>query len=185
MDPGGAQLYKRSLQAYDKAVTLLPKDALWHAGYAELLGYHAYFEGLSGTNTDDEVTHSLSEIEAARQLAPNDPQVLQISDEISSFFPGGQTPHEFHLGLTATAALDAPTQSATQLAQVILTATTLAQIPASTPGTQTTPESKPSSPFCGSAILLPILLVGLLYGKRRPGHTATEFEPNTEKNAGQ
>ena len=30
-----------------------------------------------------------------------------------------------------------------------------------------------------------LLLVMLLYGKRHPGHTATEFEPNTEKNAGQ
>ncbi|MEM5776446.1 MAG: hypothetical protein AAGU05_15690, partial [Anaerolineaceae bacterium] len=36
-DAGGPQLFELSKAAYEKALELLPNDALWHAGYAELI----------------------------------------------------------------------------------------------------------------------------------------------------
>ncbi|HEX8991531.1 MAG TPA: hypothetical protein VF784_07610, partial [Anaerolineales bacterium] len=114
LDPGAEQLYQLALQAYDKAVTLLPKDALWHAGYADLLGYYAWWEGQNGTNTDAEAAHSISEIQIAKQLAPNDPQVQDIAMEISLLFPDGQTPYQLQAGRTATSTLNAPTVGPTQ-----------------------------------------------------------------------
>jgi tetratricopeptide (TPR) repeat protein len=162
LDPGGAELYELSLQAYEKAVTLLPNDALWHAGYADLLGYHAYFEGMVGTNTDEEVAHSLREIQIAAQLAPNDPQVRQISEEIASFFPNGRSPHDFQVGLTAMAALSIATTPPTELSQALATAeepTVSASSPPSVAITaqETAPSSRPAFPICGSIILLPLL----------------------------
>ncbi len=163
LDPGGAELYQLSLQSYEKAVTLLPDDALWHAGYADLLGYHAYFEGMLGTNTDEEVAHSQKEIQIAVQLAPNDPQVRQISEEIASFFPDGRSPHDFQVGLTATAALSVPAAPPTEVSQAISTAEKPPVRASSSPSVaitaqETSPSSsKPAFPICGSIILLPLI----------------------------
>jgi hypothetical protein len=38
-DEAGQQMYAWSVEAYQQAVTLLPNDADWHYGYAELLAY--------------------------------------------------------------------------------------------------------------------------------------------------
>jgi hypothetical protein len=42
-DDGGLELYELSVEAYETAVALLPEDALWHAGFADLLATHAYW----------------------------------------------------------------------------------------------------------------------------------------------
>jgi hypothetical protein len=171
LDPGGEQLYQLSLQAYDKAVTLLPKDALWHAGYADLLGYHAYVDAFNGRDTTEEAIRSLREIQVALDLAPADPKVQEIADMLAHFFPDGMqldgSAYVFPW-LTATpppsiAMLPAPTQVAANLA----TSTTPTAAPASTaqpsltqPPTQV-PASKGTSPLCGSALVFPVLLAGL------------------------
>ncbi len=171
LDAGAAQLYQEAVQAYDKAVTLLPKDALWHAGYAELLGYHAFFEGLAGVNTDEEAAHSFSELQLAQQLAPDNPQVQQISEELSGFFPGGTTPHQSQSELTAKAALNTPAPSQTAVSEANATPATEI-IPSSTAEARPTSlPSKPTSTLCGSALLIPVtLLLGLAY--IRPGKWA-------------
>ncbi|MGZ6317271.1 MAG: tetratricopeptide repeat protein [Anaerolineales bacterium] len=89
LDPGGKELYQLSLKAYEQAVTLLPKDALWHAGYADLLADHAYFDAFNGANTDEEAVHAVREIQTALALAPDDSQIQQIADTITYFFPKG------------------------------------------------------------------------------------------------
>lgn len=40
-DPGGIEMYQFSAEAYQKALALLPLDAEWHYGYAELLCHNA------------------------------------------------------------------------------------------------------------------------------------------------
>ena len=87
-DDGGKQLYQSSLEAYQKCLALNPKDAQWHAGYANLLAGHAYFDSFMG-NPPAETYQALDEIRTALTLAPQDDVVLQNADTISMMFPDG------------------------------------------------------------------------------------------------
>lgn len=40
IDQGGVEVYELAKDAYEKCLALLPDDALWHAGYAELLWFN-------------------------------------------------------------------------------------------------------------------------------------------------
>ncbi len=176
IDSGGIELYERSLDAYERAVALLPKDALWHAGYAEALAYHAYFEDFSGVDPMREALQAMREISAALQLAPNDPTVAEIAQEISFFFPDGMWPHApvsqqtgfviAWLTTTPTPVVATPSTVPTELSENTGTGTAeptdtaaVAQVPPTVEPTPVPSSSKPSVPLCGSALLLPLGLV--------------------------
>jgi len=178
MDPGGQQLYDLSVQAYEKAVTLLPRDALWHAGYADLLGYHAYFDAFNGADTTAEALHSMREIQIALDISPNDPKVQQIAEQLSFSFPDGiqRVGDQYvFVWLTTTPEPIIATQvSPTQVAALLAPSDTPVALPSPTTQPQPTPQataspvSKSAPPVCGSALVLPILLAGLAYsGSRR------------------
>jgi tetratricopeptide (TPR) repeat protein len=78
-DPGGEELYQLSVDAYQKCLALLPNDALWHAGFAELLAIHAYSNKESG-----DADRANEEINTALQLAPNHPLVLKSAYNVHS-----------------------------------------------------------------------------------------------------
>ena len=86
-DPGGDELYKLSIQAYQKCLELNPKDAQWHAGFADLLASRNEYTGAINPNAD--IYQALDEIRAALALAPTDPKVLEIAQKISFIFPDG------------------------------------------------------------------------------------------------
>ena len=86
-DPGGEELYQLSIDAYEKCLVLNPKDAQWHAGFADLLAGRSYFDSWNGPTAD--AYRALDEIHTALQLAPNDPKVLEIAENISYMFPDG------------------------------------------------------------------------------------------------
>jgi tetratricopeptide (TPR) repeat protein len=160
LDAGAEELYRNSLQAYEKAVSLKPADGLWHAGYADLLAYHAYFEVFNGENTTVETVHSLREIHEALELAPNDPKVQEIADEISFMFPNGMQRNgdtfEFPW-LTATP--PAPTSAAvnnTATESPPPTATREIEITSTTSPAET-PVPSPALPVCSSAVVIPML----------------------------
>jgi Cytochrome c biogenesis factor len=176
-DPGAQQLLELSKQAYAQAVSLKPKDPLWHAGYADLLGYSAYWAGLEGLNTNAVAVQALSEIRQALKLAPSDPTVNQIAQELTSYFPDGM--------ISNGASYDYPWLTATPTAAAEIMLPQLSSTPAAaeaqTPAAPTLPvsvteaaptstasgpaASKPLLPLCGSAFLLPV--VGLLVWRRR------------------
>jgi tetratricopeptide (TPR) repeat protein len=189
-DKGGIQVYQASLDAYQKCLTLLPDDAQWHAGYADLLASRAYWDQPVNSISDDAL-HALEEMRTALQLAPNDPKVLQVAENISYMFPDEMTKNDsggytFHGLPEATATplsnpLAAPTQTetlipaatatspATETPAPQATATPLSQ-PTSTPPVTSTPqptvpESKPASPLCGTAGLIP--LAAIIWLKRK------------------
>ncbi len=87
-DAGGEELYKLSVDAYEKCLALLPKDAQWHAGFADLLANRAYWDSFMGSPTSD-TYRALNEIQTALELAPNDPIVKEIAQNISYMFPDG------------------------------------------------------------------------------------------------
>jgi tetratricopeptide (TPR) repeat protein len=89
-DPGGEELYRSSVEAYEKCLSLKPNDAQWHAGFADLLASRSYWDSwLDGATPD--TFRALEEIRTALELAPNDPVVLEIAERIQYSFPEGMT----------------------------------------------------------------------------------------------
>lgn len=107
-DPGGLELYDRSLEAYEACLRLKPNDAQWHAGFAELLASRAYWDAWM-SDPIPESYRALEEIHTALQLAPRDPVVLGIAESMSWLLPDGM--------VTAEAGYDFPwlTQTPTPL----------------------------------------------------------------------
>ena len=128
-DEGGPELHRLSVEAYEQAVTLLPKDALWHFGFADTLWYHCC---LFSTAPDiEEAVRAVHELKASLDLDPRNQRALDLLQEINYDFPG------------------AIVQSGTTFTYPILTATPV-KPPTSTPiftPTQTpTPTDPPASP---------------------------------------
>ena len=86
-DPGGEDLYALSVEAYEKCLDLKPQDAQWHAGFADLLSNRAYWDSWTYGVTAFAL-RAVQEIHIALQLAPNDPVVLNIAENIFYSFPG-------------------------------------------------------------------------------------------------
>jgi tetratricopeptide (TPR) repeat protein len=171
LDAGALELYQLSLQAYEKATSLEPKDPLWHAGFADLLSYHAYFLNMEGVDKTGEELRALQEIQRALDLAPNDSKVQEIAAEISSDFPDGMKQNGSSYDYPWLTATPLPP---TPMAQSILSTDTplpentstpasaaLSPTPAGEPSTNT----KPSLPFCSGALLLPFAAL-ILFQRR-------------------
>jgi tetratricopeptide (TPR) repeat protein len=92
-DPGGEELYKLSIEAYEKCLALNPNDAQWHAGFADLLANRAFWDSFMNGPTAD-AYRAFSEIRTALQLAPNDAKVLEIANNIHYMFPDGMSQTE-------------------------------------------------------------------------------------------
>jgi hypothetical protein len=171
MDPGGQDLYQRALQAYEKAVSLKPGDTLWHAGFADLLAYHAHMAGMlgqmQGVDTRAEAVRALGEIKQALLLARNDPQVIEIAQEISSEFPDGMIARAGtydYPWLTATPLAPTPWLGADVTPGAVESPTPVAASTISTPPATGASQSSPSLPVCGSAM---VLAVATVYMSRR------------------
>lgn len=193
-DAGSHELYRLGVEAYERAVGLLPQDALWHAGFADLLAEHAYYGALAwlaGTRGGADAGRSLEQIQAdagraiqvirtAQALAPADPVVAEVAQAIDWFFPdaGAWTggPYTGELSVygpmqprpsgTPAAPDTAPTQ-----APALATSTRLPATAASAPAE---PEAQPSSGGglpcgAGAAAVLPIALALAWRGRRPAG----------------
>jgi len=172
-DAGGQQLYQMGIEAYEKAVTLLPDDALWHAGFSDLLGVHAYYASQEGEDATAEMLRSMQEIHLALDLSPDDPKVKEIAETIYYLFPDAIKQYERgydFLWLTATP--DAPTSTPT-LAEPTFTPpatipplSTVTAVPAKEAEPTPAPAPSTGNPLCGSAALIPFGLILLAFRKR-------------------
>jgi hypothetical protein len=160
-DPGGVELYQLAIEAYKKAVTLLPNDALWHAGFADLLSIHAYYAGFEQDATSESL-QALREIEQALQIDPSDPKVQEIALNMSYLFPLGMQPNGQGFvfpWLTATPL--PPTEGSLPTEP---TQTEEAQTPTSQPPLATKTASQPIVSFpCGSATIPFILAAAFIF----------------------
>ena len=190
-DEGGQDLYTLSIGAYEKALDLLPEDALWHAGFADLLWKHAYWDVFQpGSPNLDEMQRAVEEIMIAYKLKPEDQQILDILDEMTVSMPGAVDKIEdtyLFLMLTATPTI-VPTSTIEVTASPELSAPNPTESPFTSPTSETivstpsttgfteTPtnamhaaqEEEPSgstSPFCGSSVLL-IAAIGIISSYR-------------------
>jgi hypothetical protein len=158
-DPGGLEAYRLGVEAYQKAVTLLPKDSLWHTGFADLLFQHAYFTQYSPTGMDyTELGLVVSELKTAVAIDPKNQMALDLLSEIAGNFPEAlQTGANgyIYLILTATPVVTARIAPTTVPTETPLPATsTLTTAPSATPtstppaivaSTTDTPAPQPSS----------------------------------------
>jgi tetratricopeptide (TPR) repeat protein len=160
-DGASADLYALSKEAYEKAVSLKPEDALWHAGFADLLVYSGQW-GCPDISADR--IRALQEIDLALQLAPNDAKVLEIADIVSFLIPEGmlkkETGYDFPW-LTQTPIPTETTAPATPEPAAATQAVPSPQPPAPAPATPEPTARNPLLPTCGSALILPLLATGL------------------------
>jgi hypothetical protein len=88
-DAGGQELYTLSVQAYENALNLLPEDAAWHYGFADLLwaryAWDMYFEG--GEEAQSTLVRALQELDISLQLNPNDERAINLADEMYYWVP--------------------------------------------------------------------------------------------------
>jgi tetratricopeptide (TPR) repeat protein len=186
-DPGGLEMYNLASQAYDKAVTLLPNDALWHYGFADLLWSH--YDYLTYVNPQQgyaEISRAADEIRKSLALDPNNQDAILFAQNIASMYPWAiaENGADFNYPiLTATPTnspiTETPTTSPAQQAQQ-LSATSTAEPKQMTPTAQATDcstpdcKEKPSSiaipatkttslPFCSGSLLLLPFLAGFFY----------------------
>jgi tetratricopeptide (TPR) repeat protein len=177
-DAGGQELYRLSVEAYEKCLSLEPNDAQWHAGFADLLAERATWE-VWASGITPEAMRALQEIRTALELAPNDPVVQEIAHSMVYLLYGGisENGERFDFPwLTATPTSPPPTPTlapseeptATPPTPPAATDTPPAE-PTQVSPTQTTPTQVPerSSPICGSAAFLPLLAMLWIIRKRK------------------
>jgi len=174
-DVGGQELYKLSVEAYEKCLSLKPDDAQWHAGFADLLADRAFWDSwMSGTTP--ETFRALNEIHTALQLAPNDPIVREIAVNVMYMIPDGMDQNGDDFDFPWLTQVPTPLPSTPTMVPVDDSTATLPATPApsatNTPQLDSTPANptpvpQKSSPICGSAAFLPLIAVIWFAWKRR------------------
>lgn len=183
-DEGGQEIYRLGVEAYDKAVTLLPEDALWHAGFAQiLLDYYCY---RYPRGADAELTRGLDELNQSLALDPNNSKAKELINYPLSYLleQGLVAPSENgYVFLTATptvirpistatamprpASTPACTPTATPISQNVITsvpptagalAPTLTSVPATSPGDGSS-STRTGISICGVSLALPLMIV--------------------------
>lgn len=168
-DSGGQELYSLSLDAYERCLLLRPRDAQWHAGFADLLAKRATWESSPSVNgPTPEMFRALNEIHTALTLAPYDPIVRQVAQDMVYMSYGGITQNgssfdfpwltQTPTALPSTPTVAPATESAvTPLPPSAATNTPPASsIPINSTQSNTTPVPQASNPICGATALIPL-----------------------------
>jgi hypothetical protein len=186
-DPGGQEIYQEALAAYEKAVTLLPKDALWHYGFADLLINH--FRTITFYTEDQDVdtfVRAVQEIKTSLDLDPNNQNARSLAGWLEDMIPGSivtQDGRYSYPALTATPAITpfpteipyssdtpeiTPTETATStpVPPVTDTATpvptkkpTAVHIQGQAGASAGTLAKQPALPICGAGLILPLAII--------------------------
>ncbi|HLF91362.1 MAG TPA: hypothetical protein VI451_20630 [Anaerolineales bacterium] len=176
-DVGGQELYLLSQQAYEQAIMLLPDDALWHAGYADLLWNHYYYDVYFSDQSEiPELIQILELLDRSLTLTPGNSVAVELLTEISYAIPEAVQINdgEFIIHyLTATPFIE-PTTTNTPLPTETLPDPTETLMPSATPAPTNTPPptaspvpptltatstpmpipAQPGLPICGAALLV-------------------------------
>jgi hypothetical protein len=154
-DPGGLEAYRLGVEAYRKAVTLLPKDSLWHTGFADLLLQHAWNTQFSSSGMDyTELGLAVSELKTAVEIDPKNQMALDLLSEIAGNFPEAlQTGANGYIYLILTAT---PVVTPRIVATTAPTETSLPPVPTlTTPPTATYTSTPQDTVVSGAATLVP------------------------------
>jgi len=192
-DRDGIELYQEAVAAYEKAVTLLPKDALWHYGFADLLWSHyLYSVYFAGSQAYTELIKLETELRLSLQLDPSNQNANDLALWVSGTLPWAlsqQNQQIDFLALTATPTYAPPSPTvANELTSVPeFSLTELPTIGVLEEDTPTPFKAEPTrqpvplettaansklpavpNPLCGSALLIPALVfLGFYVSKRQ------------------
>jgi hypothetical protein len=171
-DMGSRTLTDLSTNAYQECLELLPKDALWHYGYADLL-WSMYFRDIRFSGKVDSeglLPRALFELQATLALDPDNPQAIELLQWIESDVPGAMsidgTSYTF-LALTATPLPPTPYGNPPTEANATATAALVTAPPTRTAA----PEPSAENPVCGAgalSLLLPATALVLIRRRRAP-----------------
>jgi hypothetical protein len=82
------QFFEKSVKAYQNAVYILPNDADWHVGYADLVCPYAVESFLSGKEDTKKYAHICGvEIDTGIYLRPSDPGMIQYLKFLYNTYP--------------------------------------------------------------------------------------------------
>jgi tetratricopeptide (TPR) repeat protein len=196
-DAGGEELYRLSRAAYQQALILLPEDALWMAGYADLLWNHWYYSERFKASPDyAELTDALQLLQRSRQIDPQNEKATSLLDDIRYAVPEAvqEVNGEYVLLILTVTPTAAPSFTLTQVPTTTLVATatpeptatlvpTLAQtytlqpklatltpiLPTQVISPTTMPTSKPKGPLTVCGVVLPVPLA-CFYWLRKVAH---------------
>ena len=154
-DAGGIALFEMSVEAYEIALEYLPDDALWHAGYADLLLGNSVWDYFSSSDLREQYVSGLHELFTAYTLEPNHPY---IQDLLSRYdYPDDAVTEEngeyVFYGLTQTPILLGESSTQTPSATP-----TVHQLDTISIDEVSVPENGKPLPFCGSVLLFPLFL---------------------------
>ena len=180
-DPGAQKLYSEAQQAYEKAVTILPKDALWHYGFADLLWRHYFIKNYGQAN--DEMLHIANELRISLTLDPTNERARDLADWISGNYPWAIAKTESGFDypmLTATPTIDplsvitiepeatsTPTNTVGASPQTQPTMTALPLTATDEPANPAPQKTQPGLPLCGGAALILVPALALLWFSKR------------------
>lgn len=161
-DNGGLELYQLSVAAYEKALELLPKDALWHAGFADLLFRNYYWSQFFSENPDhSDALRALDEFRLALELDADNPKVQALVDELTYSMPEavkrvGDQYIFFWLTATPTSRLTRTATSTSSPEPVISTALNNQSITPHPTQTELSPPAVLFSPTSTRVVVQPI-----------------------------
>lgn len=168
-DAGGLELVRLSEEAYKRCLAILPEDPLWHYGYADLL-WMEYWWLARRSAEEDLLSRTLTELQSALALDPDNPQAMDLLGFIEASVPGsvessGDT--FVFLGLTATPLPPTHYPIPTSASPATAPATPR---PRSTGATELTaaPSRQPSAsnPLCGGGFAVMLLPFAALFRRR-------------------
>jgi tetratricopeptide (TPR) repeat protein len=184
-DEGGPELYRLSREAYEKCLALLPKDADWHFGYAELLWTNAEYQSF-GDNRQrrDDLVLAVDHLRQALAISPRHARALEMLDWIAHWWLweeeaappvdlSGSKPDFLILTTTPTARLESteiPTQTPLPSATLPASAT-----PPEPPAATDAPAAETSTPAPIAAVTEALAAGTPAAGE--PGQPETEPAP--------
>ncbi len=160
-DDSGAELYRLSREAYEKCLALLPKDADWHFGYADLLWRNVEY-GSFGNHREqrDDLVLAAEHLRLALQINPRHTRALETLGWMENWWmwDTGATPPvdlsgarpDFLILTTTPTARPEPTEIPTQTPLPSATPPPTATQPA--PPTATAPPPATAAPAVGAAV---------------------------------
>jgi len=181
----GEELFRRSQEAYQKSVALLPKDADWHYGYGDLLCETANWRSDTPDSklpsVQDLLTTCMTQLQMALAINPAHAKTLEMLQWMSNF-QGGivditgpkpdfliLTPGNYHTPTPWPTMTDTPAPSST--------ATRV-------PSVTVTPIQQASATLTPSPTQPPVLVGTALEGSTPPAYAAPSVTPAAAKKPG-
>lgn len=169
-DPAGIGMFFSSIEAYDRAVSLLPNDALWHFGFSQLLfvGYDTYSnnEQFMAENGIDPslLARGTQELYLSLQLDPNNQEAIDLANWVAVRFPGWIEGSSSNFGFIGLTAPPTPVVTETSTPEATPSPTATSQpiiVTSATP----IPATSGEKPLC-SSVFLAISLVVIVFSRK-------------------